>query len=483
MLKRLTQYKTIAFIFLLIFSFCSVWALIVPDNNEAPDEASHLNMIDFFKAEHRIPVFNNEEKIIPTQYDPGLLSGAYYSMAYNSPLNYLPYLLFNHKSLGKSDILPMRLVSAFLIALFAVFLFLSLKNILPRNEKTALAITVFIGLIPQIVYSGSYINIEPLALCFSSLTFYFYTKLTNRLVSYLPFAISLGLMGLVKANYFIFIGYLLFLLFYDLFANQKGRKLNLKGYLIAAVIFIAFNLWWWIRNYQLYGDPLILSYIKREIIDRAPGWFHSMREQGYNIITIFTYPYFYRFTFLGFFANLGGANIFLPVYYYYLFYLTITGLFAVSLGSKAKKYIIAFSIITILALIYFANKNLDDFSPQGRHLFPLLIPLSVIVNLGLNSLRSKWKRFVEIFLPILSFAASVTGILLTIDRYFIKGTAYVNLSSREHFQAVAEGSDSRYLKVIDLMHLPSNGMVYLLVFAVIFLVAATGLIFQYKAKE
>lgn len=483
MFKRLSQYKSAGLLFLLIFSLCSLFAFVVPDNNEAPDEASHLNMINFLKTERRIPVFNHEEKIIPIQYDPGLLSGAYYSMAYNSPLNYLPYLLLTHDNLEKSGIMPSRLVSSSLVALFTVFLFLALKNLWSKNEKLALITALFTGLIPQIVYSGSYINIEPLALCFSSLTFYFYTKLNDRLISYLLFGITLGLLGLVKANYFIFIGYLVFLLIYDLIANPTKRKFKIKGYLIVIGVFILLNLWWWLRNYQLYGDLLIMSYIKREIINQAPDWFRSMREQGYNLITIFFNSYFYRFTFLGFFANLGGANIFLPVYFYYCFYLTLAGLFIFSWRTKWRQYIACFTIISVLALIYFANKNLDDFSPQGRHLFPLIIPLAVVVYLGLDNIQGKWKSFMTAFLPLLSLVASVTGIFLTIDHYFIKGIAYVNLSNREHFQIIAESASSRYLQIIELMRLPTGGIIYLTILLIVFLAAGVGLISQLAAKE
>ncbi len=457
--------------------------MVVPANNEAPDEAAHVDMITFLKRNHRIPVFNRETEIIPTQYSQSLLSGAYYSMAYISPVAYLPYLpLYPNTTsdLSKLAVLADRVVSAFFVGLFTVFLFLGLFNLDPKKEKQALAATLFIALFPQVIFAAGYINVESPALFLMALSFYFYTRLSisNTIKSgmtvleigkYLTFGsiffgLSIGLLGLMKANYLIFVGFLILLIIFDV-VKAKDRLSEINKYLGPAVLFIAVNVWWWIRNVNLYHDPLILGYIKREIIAKAPDWLLTPRMQGYNLFTIFGNHYFAKFTFLGFFANLGGANIFLPTIFYVLFFVIIISLILIAFlstlkrGLKGKraqalacekhaeawttrkrspgfslltdpnsKYLVSFSIILIASLLYFASKNLDDFSPQGRHLFPLLLPLAIIIFIGLGNLPTKISKF-SFTLPAFSLIASLYGLFLTLDKYYVKGTIYINQSN------------------------------------------------------
>ena len=409
--------------------------------NEAPDEASHINMIYFLKTEKRIPVFNQDPKIIPTQYDPKLLSGAYYSMAYNSPFNYLPFIPFYYsdfENISKQNVLPIRSVSAFFVALFAVFLFLALKISRKTNYITALIVSLFVSLIPQVIFSAGYVNIEPLALMLSAMTFYIfsliYFKKDNQIRNYLFFGVALALLGLCKANYYILIAFFGLLSLVDIFIS-KQILFKLKRYLFPLLIFIVGNLWWWMRNLNLYGDPLIINYIKNEIVAKAPDWLLTPARRGETIISIFTDKYFFDFGILGFFANLGGANIFLPKFFYLAFYLLILipiGILVVNFIRNIRNlnrenwFFIIFFLISSVSLLVFANKNLTDFSPQGRHLFPLMIPLAGVLFFALS--KSKNLKMPIIY-PLFSLASSVFGIYELIKGYYLLGNAYVNINS------------------------------------------------------
>lgn len=426
-------------LFVLTFSFGLIWAMIVPPNNEAPDEASHVNIVYFLKEEKRIPVFNREKEIKPTRYDSRILSGAYYSMAYNSPLSYLPFI-FSAKSptenISKSNVVPMRVISALFIALFALFLFLALNNFRPQNPTLALAVSLFAVLIPQVIFTAGYINIEPIALLISAISFYFLSCIVvaknKRIGNFIGLGIFLGLLGLCKANYLIFVIFSFLVLIINTVESEKRRWPTIYS-LISAGILIIFNLWWWIRNIALYGDPLILGYIQREIINKAPEWIVTPAKQGYNIVTIFERKDFLKFTFLGFFANLGGASIFLPRTFYIIFFLIIVAcLYLVLKNIKQNKYsefIWSMIIMSVAVILYFANKNLYDFSPQGRHLFPLLIPLTTAVYFALSNIKSIWQKIISLFLIIFGVISSLWGLALTIDQYYIRGVAYSNVSN------------------------------------------------------
>jgi len=426
-------------IFLIVFSFGLIWAAIVPANNEAPDEASHVNMIYFLKNHHRAPVFNREEEIHPTIYDQRIGSGAYYSMAYNSPLSYLPFIPISNgliENVSKNNILPMRIVSALFIGLFALFLFMSLRNFEPKNPILALAVTLLVVFIPQVIFTSGYINIEPFALLISAISFYFLSRVVTKdikiISDFVWLGFSLGILGLCKANYLFFVLFLFLILLIIIIKSKKKKQLALYS-LLSAGIFLLLNLWWWIRNISLYGDPLITGYIKREILDRAPGWLVTPAEQGYNIFTIFERTDFLKLTFLGFFANLGGASILLPKIFYMIFFLlVIVCLFSSLTKIKQNKYsefVLSATVTSIAAILYFAYKNLYDFSPQGRHLFPLLIPLALVVYFGINKIKKIWQKIICLFLIIFGVFSSFWGLWLTVDQYYVRGIAYSNFSN------------------------------------------------------
>ena len=426
-------------LFVLAFSFGLMWASIVPPDNEAPDEASHVNMVYFLKEEKRIPVFNHEKEIKPTRYDSRILSGAYYSMAYNSPLSYLPFISLARsptENFSKSNVLPMRVISVLFIALFGVFLFLALSNFQPQNPTLAAAVSLFAVLIPQVIFTAGYVNIEPIALLISAISFYFLSRIVTakdkRLGNFIGLGLALSLLGLTKANYLIFVVFSFLVLIINIVKSEKRRRPTIYS-LISAGIFVIFNLWWWIRNIALYGDPLIIGYIQREIVDKAPEWVLSPAKLGYNIITIFERKDFLKFTFFGFFANLGGASIFLPLAFYIIFFLMIiTCLYLVFKNIKQNRYsefVWSTIAVSLAAILYFANKNLHDFSPQGRHLFPLLIPLIAVIYLGLANLSKIWQKIISLFLIMFGVISSLWGLWLTVDQYYVRGVAYSNVSN------------------------------------------------------
>lgn len=426
-------------LFAITFSFGLIWAAIVPPDNEAPDESSHINMVYFLKEDKKIPIFNHEEKINLTFYDHRLLSGAYYSMAYNSPLSYLPFVPLAKsptENFSKGNVLPMRVISALFIALFGVFIFLAFNNFDWQKSIVALIVSLFAVLIPQVIFTAGYINIEPIALFISAILFYFLSRIITakekKIGNHIGLGVFLGLLGLCKANYLIFVFYCFLVLIINIFKLKKRKRPTIYS-LISAGIFIAINLWWWIRNIALYGDPLILGYIQSEIINKAPDWVVTPARQGYNIVTIFERKDFLKFTFFGFFANLGGASIFLPRIFYFIFFLIIIVCFLITVknvkGNKYPEIIWSTIIVSVASLLYFANKNLYDFSPQGRHLFPLIIPLMTAVYFALSNLKRAKQIFFGLFLIVFGAISSIWGLVLIIDRYYVKGVAYSNISN------------------------------------------------------
>jgi len=182
--------------------------------------------------------------------------------------------------------------------------------------------------------------------------------------------------------------------------------------------------WWWVRNFRLYRDPIIINYISKQIIARAPAWFSPPAANGYNLITIIFRPDFARFAFLGFFAGLGSVDIFLPSFFYLLFLLILIFLICKIFVDRKEKQrseiflTLFFLIFLIVDFLIFARKNLIDFSPQGRHLFPMLVPLAWVLFLGARKIRN---HLVLLVIAAFSLFSAIWALAVVYQKYRIEG--------------------------------------------------------------
>jgi len=425
-----------AFLFTAIFSLSYIWQAIIPVGSEAPDEGQHIQMVYFLKSHKRIPVFDQEKDIFSTFFfNNGFFSSVYYSMAYNSPLSYLPYVPFagsNIDSGGKTVVLPLRLVSGLFISFFSLFLFLSLYNFSGQKLFSALGLTLFISLIPQLVFTSAYVNIDPIALFLSALSLYFLSIIFSQAKqqNYLFFGIALGFLALCKANYLIIVLYLGLIALWQLSRATKSSRQKIINFVLVAAPILVLNLGWWIRNFKFFRDPIIINHILSSVKTNSPDWFITPAESGVNYFNIFHYNSFNNYVFDGFYAYLGSVRILLPSIFYWTFYvalivLALIGLWFTIRKSRPDLLLTLFSLFIIfLDFIIFIRKNLVDFSPQGRHLFPLLIPIAVILILTLKNWPGKIQKYLLSSMIIASIFANVYALTYLIRGYFVTGTAW-----------------------------------------------------------
>lgn len=466
----------------------------MPLDGEGPDEPQHLAVIRQIAKEKQLPVFHHSD----ITFSPGLLSGAYYPMTYNSAFNYLFYLPVSglNQDKGVSAILYYRLISSLLLALFSATLFLGLTKIKPTNLRISLTVTLFISLIPQVLFSGGYVNIEPVALLFSALVFYFLQNYLERKTfkSALLLGVFAGLLALCKVNYFIWLATALLIALVAIYKNHHGRE-RLYSVLALLLPIITINAYWWLRNYQLYGDPLIVNYISDQIRINAPDWFAPPAVRGYNIFSILFEANFIKFTYLGFFASLGGAIIFLPIIVYYIFYLLLFSPVVLALYNsfqlRSNRLQVAFLFLLIwLSLLYFANKNLTDFSPQGRHLFPLLFVFAWLMYLGLCRLKN---RFLISISPLFSLVAAIYSLWFMVDRFYVKGSGYVSSSNFGNYLGDFSWRNLSPIKLEGLLNYIVNNnpkifsffpiIIYLLIFFILYFVIYIYIIWSKNDKN
>jgi hypothetical protein len=437
MVRKLSnKFKLGLFLFFSVFFASTVWSFILPIGDFGPDETAHLQMIKFLAEEKRIPVFDSENGLQNLVFEKQLWNekfrtGAYYSMAYNSPLSYLPFLpayLIERDIESRGSVLAMRLTNSFIAAAFALVLFLFFIKIDRGNLAISSTLAFFVVFMPQLIFSSSYVNIELIPLLLAGISTLILLSIREKptVNNFLFLGTILGLLVLCKANYLSLAGLVLVFASLIIFRKEKQRVLSFFSLVFPIALL---NIYWWYRNIILYKDPLIINHIQNKISSSRPDWFLPPGEAGYNALTIVFQPDFFRNTFLGFFAAIGKLDIFLSGPFYAVFYLFLAFLIIAAVNQSAKKFrenkggddlkinlIIIFFIVFIFFI--FAKKNLLDFSPQGRHLFPALLPITWLLYNGIRSLSEKSRRFVEIFMMFFALLSSLSVLWLMIDKYW-----------------------------------------------------------------
>ncbi|TSC92562.1 MAG: hypothetical protein Athens101428_828, partial [Candidatus Berkelbacteria bacterium Athens1014_28] len=380
----------------------------------------------------------------------------------------------------------------------------------------------------------------PVGLLISALTFYFLIKVKNQpsWQIFLFLGISFGFLALCKTNYLILIvAFLPISIFWALnrqtchFERSREISTKIKFLNFSSLIFPLLTIpsWWWWRNWQLYKDPLIMTYIERLVKEQTPSWFSPPISQGYNLFSLLFEKNFAKFSYQGFFGALGGANIFFPTIYYWLFYLILIVPIVYSviapclpagrrpkvvaifqrIGNKTNTkrllrsarndrpaeegsnlVLISWLIFVIIAdLFIFVAKNLYDFSPQGRHLFPLIIPLAWLFFLAVDKIKLHW---LPISAAVFSILSSIFGLWLVVDSYYVRGVAYTMAGN---IGKVAEGftwgnlSVENYRNLINFIFWDNTKLfspILVLIYFLIFLFAVVTLFFisaRYKTNK
>jgi len=103
----------------------------------------------------------------------------------------------------------------------------------------------------------------------------------------------------------------------------------------------------------------------------------------------------------------------------------LTGLWFVIKKNRSDLSIFLFSLfIVFFDFFIFIRKNLVDFSPQGRHLFPLLIPIAVVLVLALKNWPGRIQKYLLSSMIVISLVANFYALLNFIGGYFITGLAW-----------------------------------------------------------
>lgn len=365
--------------------------------NTAPDEGGHYAYnTQFMLKNHRLPVSGkddvsayqscreNKYGVVPCVYSYVVFPGANYVFAATNAvaLNSLTGVSYEKGA---------RLASVLWGVVFLNFLYLIAMR-LTKNRRFSWGVAS-IALIPQVIFTSSYLNQDAHSLAISAVCIYALIRLLQdkNTLSIIIASFAFGaLLPLAKYNYFIFIPFIAAALV--VFTAIKTIKPSLLLKLIAGTLlaFLVFSSFWFIRNYFLYHDFLGQNFVISEMAKYAP----LGHEQPLTLQTIQTYAQmnFFEILFKSFFLTFGSMVHFMQLDRYVVVHTTLLlllgGFMYMIYKAKDRLTRIHLSIVlgVFLALLFcsialiFYNSIKYDFQPQGRYLYPILAPLAACLG-------------------------------------------------------------------------------------------------------
>lgn len=383
--------------------------------NAAPDEFARIPLAEYFMNNLSLPDARDPSIKISgwgysygsQPYIPQIISGVLMHLAWDNP----------------SSIFFARLTSALFMCGFAIFCILIAEKVFKKTCYKWMFI-VFTTALPQILYIGSYVNNECMALLSSAMIVYGWiialdSKWSWKSCIFLGISMSVCILSYYTAYGFCLATAIIYCI------NCYQQKVPIKTFLIKGLlmVFIVFVLagWFFIRNAILYdGDffGLKIREIEGELYadpglkpsDRAGnlGGSEYVKDRSYALLV------WLPWTVMSFIGCFGYMTVKLPLIVYILYCLVfgagIVGFFITKKRMSLFKWIMIISII-IPFILSFVYSFTQDFQPQGRYVITIAVPLFYFIVKGYEGINRKKLTW---FLTILYFCSSLV-ILFTIS--------------------------------------------------------------------
>lgn len=436
---------------------------------EAPDEPPHMDYVRYIAEHHALPVqtrdpslrISNEAHQPPAYYVLGALLTGWidpgdFRLRFNPAFEIVPGRVGARQRFYHTDaeafpyrglVLAYHLLRGFSTALGAITIWAvhrAAHLVEPQRPVVALLAAGLVALNPQFLFLTASVNNDNLAMALASLTLLTGLEAGRRPSTRMSVAVGalIGLAALTKYTALaVAPGAILALAAPYL---RERRWSALVGQItLVAVIAALISGWWYLRNWQLYGDPLaqriafhVLSPVRRYSawkVDELPG----------NIVM----------TFASSWGLFGWMNIPLhPALYAALAALCLAGLIGLLLRTwrvvrdrrwrrwEMFPYLaLALAGLTMIALVI--RYHLFVPADQGRLFFPGIVAFAVLLSLGLMELSGRWRTWVA-WGVMGGLAALSIGCLI-----FVLGPAFASprlLAKADLQRSVSHPLDAQY---------------------------------------
>ncbi|MEO1645124.1 MAG: phospholipid carrier-dependent glycosyltransferase, partial [Chloroflexota bacterium] len=189
-------------------------------------------------------------------------------------------------------------------------------------------------------------------------------------------------------------------IYLGVFAGMLRKKWTWRTVLqvgiVSALAFVLLAGWWYLRNYNIYGDPLAQA-ATASIWGRMEGI--TLAEYGENLVRIA----------MSFWMMIGYLHqpVFLPqAFYWYCAVLTLAGIggaivyaYQATRDDRDIMFILAGVCIVVAALLLYGTLSVDI--SYGRLLLPAIAAFAPLIIIGLYNFINGWRIPLGIFVPLL----------------------------------------------------------------------------------
>jgi len=404
-----------------------------------PDEVLHFNL-DWYIATHQaLPVLDRSPDFVRTFCDSRACADTYATAPVGGPLLGAALIDIQHVVTGQAywqhpphAVLAMvyrvidhnvssqsydpfitaaRLASALSIVVFVLFLYLT-SRLLMDDRGTRLTALIIGAFIPQVTFLGGYVNDDSFGLAAGAAVLYASGLLLRdglRRGTALAVGASLGCLALSKENYYAVI--LVFALCAALRLRREWRRRTARRFIglltLGTALGALLSGWWFVRNALLYSDALGLTATGRAMDAISPGYsiHHSLAAQHYTILDLLRRTLWVRMSFRSFWGYFGNMGIALPDnIYVYITLCAVIGLAGTIHSGLTHLIVRRYSVhiepwrtqlwgafiglVVVMLLLSLWSSWVKDYQPQGRYLFPSLVPVALLLAIGLHG----WSR-------------------------------------------------------------------------------------------
>lgn len=438
-MKKINE-KHIKIMYIILMTTIAIIFAISMPSNSGPDEGMKMDICKFIAENNRLP-HGGEDAVRDITW--GI------SYGFTPILSYIfGGLLMKVTLIFTQDLhtlyVTARMVSCLCYCIMGVFV-IKIGDKLFKNKYYKWIFITLTTMLPQVLFIGSYINNDALALMSIAIIVYAWiigleSKWSIR--SCITLAIGIGLCAL---SYYNAYGYILtsiivFITYY--IVNKINYKEFIKKAFLISFITLAISGWWFVRSYIIYdGDFLGLkttdAYAEKYAIDELkPSNRTTPQNTGINLYTMLIKEKWIYITVKSFIAVYGGMEIGMAGYIYAFFILIffvgfigyVIKLFQKSYlknmdkNKKVLEIALIFNIFLPIGLsLYYSY--FSDFQPQGRYIMPMLIPFMCFITLGVAYFiekfikKDKTKRIIQIIIAIMPVILTINCVIHSIIYY------------------------------------------------------------------
>lgn len=437
-----------------IFGLCFTWSTTIPFNR-APDEKMKYDVCKYICDNFKLP-YGGEESI----RDP--IWGISY--AFTPILSYMISGVFMRITMFFTQnefaiVVAARFVSVLCMVGYTI-MNIKIANKLFKGAYKWLYV-VFVTLLPQVVYLGSYLNNDSLALFSISIIVYSWIIGLEKDWDWKSCVIMAIGIGICALSYYNAYGYILCsIIIY--FISSYIKKINIKEFLKKGIVIalIAFLLagWWFIRNFELYDGDFLGLKASREYGEQyaqeqfKPSNRVTPKNQNMSLKTMLFHTNWMDLTIKSSIGLFGYMDTYMSeklyIVYKDIFIIAIISVIGgwiiqkiknIAKTKKEEKEIIEreeitkrkekvlFNILMVICIvipillsIYYSYFN--DFQPQGRYIMPMIIPFMYFVVKGIKNILDFIIRNVKVKNVILILFIILWAIMPIIIYFkYIKG--------------------------------------------------------------